>query len=103
MIGDILVFLIGQDKIEITEEIWKQRARAFGTKITELIFCPIYANLPIELQAKSFEPTPKGAWKVVHVTNIAETSLTIDGIKYVIDPGFVKVKSYNPKTGIESL
>ncbi|GAY56179.1 hypothetical protein CUMW_169880 [Citrus unshiu] len=102
-IGDILVFLTGQDEIETAEEILKQRTRGLGTKIAELIICPIYANLPTELQAKIFEPTPEGARKVVLATNIAETSLTIDGIKYVIDPGFAKVKSYNPKTGMESL
>ena len=55
------------------------------------------------LQAKIFEPTPPGARKVVLATNIAETSLTIDGIVYVIDPGFCKQKSYNPRTGMESL
>ncbi|XP_061343288.1 pre-mRNA-splicing factor ATP-dependent RNA helicase DEAH1-like [Gastrolobium bilobum] len=77
--------------------------RGLGTKIAELIICPIYANLPTELQAKIFEPTPEGARKVVLATNIAETSLTIDGIKYVVDPGFCKMKSYNPRTGIESL
>ncbi|KAK9226291.1 hypothetical protein WN943_011338 [Citrus x changshan-huyou] len=101
--GDILVFLTGQDEIERAEEILKQRTRGLGTKIAELIICPIYANLPTELQAKIFEPTPERARKVVLATNIAETSLTIDGIKYVIDPGFAKVKSYNPKTGMESL
>ncbi|CAK8536889.1 unnamed protein product [Lathyrus sativus] len=101
--GDILVFLTGQEEIETVEEILKYRMRAFEAKIGELIICPIYANLPTELQAKIFEPTPKGARKVVLATNIAETSLTIDGIKYVIDPGFCKMKSYNPKTGMESL
>ncbi|KAH7280386.1 hypothetical protein KP509_37G064800 [Ceratopteris richardii] len=68
-----------------------------------MIICPIYANLPSDLQAKIFEETPEGARKVVLATNIAETSLTIDGIKYVIDPGFCKQKSYNPRTGMESL
>ncbi|XP_027123535.1 pre-mRNA-splicing factor ATP-dependent RNA helicase DEAH1 [Coffea arabica] len=101
--GDILVFLTGQEEIETAEEILKQRTRGLGTKIAELIICPIYANLPTELQAKIFEPTPEGARKVVLATNIAETSLTIDGIKYVIDPGFCKMKSYNPRTGMESL
>ncbi|XP_031258562.1 pre-mRNA-splicing factor ATP-dependent RNA helicase DEAH1 isoform X3 [Pistacia vera] len=101
--GDILVFLTGQEEIETMEEILKHRTRGLGTKIAELIICPIYANLPTELQAKIFEPTPAGARKVVLATNIAETSLTIDGIKYVIDPGFAKVKSYNPRTGMESL
>lgn len=101
--GDILVFLTGQEEIETVEEILKHRTRGLGTKIAELIICPIYANLPTELQAKIFEPTPEGARKVVLATNIAETSLTIDGIRYVIDPGFCKIKSYNPRTGMESL
>ncbi|KAK2367200.1 pre-mRNA-splicing factor ATP-dependent RNA helicase DEAH1 [Trifolium repens] len=101
--GDILVFLTGQEEIETVEQILKHRVRGLGTKIAELIICPIYANLPTELQAKIFELTPEGARKVVLATNIAETSLTIDGIKYVIDPGFCKMKTYNPRTGIESL
>ncbi|KAL3617822.1 Pre-mRNA-splicing factor ATP-dependent RNA helicase DEAH1 [Castilleja foliolosa] len=101
--GDILVFFTGQEEIETAEEILKHRTRGLGTKIAELIICPIYANLPTEQQAKIFEPTPEGARKVVLATNIAETSLTIDGIKYVIDPGFSKMKSYNPRTGMESL
>ncbi|KAL8139986.1 hypothetical protein V2J09_006007 [Rumex salicifolius] len=101
--GDILVFLTGQEEIETAEEILKHRTRGLGTKIAELIICPIYANLPTDLQSKIFEPTPEGARKVVLATNIAETSLTIDGIKYVIDPGFSKMKSYNPRTGMEAL
>jgi pre-mRNA-splicing factor ATP-dependent RNA helicase DHX16 len=64
---------------------------------------PIYGNLPSDMQAKIFEPAPEGARKAVLATNIAETSLTIDGIVYVIDPGFSKQKSYNPRTGMESL
>ncbi|CAD6238916.1 unnamed protein product [Miscanthus lutarioriparius] len=94
--GDILVFLTGQEEIETVDEILKHRTRGLGTKISELIICPIYANLPTELQAKIFEPTPEGARKVVLATNIAETSLTIDGIKYVIDPGF---SSANQRVG----
>lgn len=101
--GDILVFLTGQEEIETVDEILKHRTRGLGTKIAELNICPIYANLPTELQAKIFEPTPEGSRKVVLATNIAETSLTIDGINYVVDPGFCKIKSYNPRTGMESL
>ena len=74
-----------------------------GARIKELLICPIYASLPSEQQAKIFEPTPKDARKVVIGTNIAETSLTIDGICYVIDTGFCKQKTYNPRSGIESL
>lgn len=55
------------------------------------------------MQAKIFEPTPVGARKVVLATNIAETSITIDGVVFVIDPGFVKQNSYNPRTGMSSL
>ncbi|CAI4215280.1 unnamed protein product [Parascedosporium putredinis] len=101
--GDILVFLTGQDEIEAAEQQLTDTARKLGNRIKELIICPIYANLPSELQAKIFEPTPEGARKVVLATNIAETSLTIDGIVYVIDPGFVKENVYNPATGMSNL
>ncbi|KAH9480275.1 Pre-mRNA-splicing factor ATP-dependent RNA helicase-like protein cdc28 [Psilocybe cubensis] len=101
--GDILVFLTGQEEIEACHENLQETARALGNKIKELIICPIYANLPSEMQAKIFEPTPDGARKVVLATNIAETSITIDGVVFVIDPGFVKQNSYNPRTGMSSL
>ncbi|KAL0942655.1 ATP-dependent RNA helicase DHX8 (helicase associated domain-containing protein) [Colletotrichum truncatum] len=101
--GDILVFLTGQDEIDSAEQQIADTAKKLGSRIKELVICPIYANLPSELQAKIFEPTPEGARKVVLATNIAETSLTIDGIVYVIDPGFVKENVYNPATGMENL
>ncbi len=102
-LGDILVFLTGQEEIETCEELLKERTKKLGSKIKELIIVPIYANLPSDMQAKVFEPTPRGARKVVLATNIAETSLTIDNIIYVIDPGFNKQNSYNARTGMESL
>ena len=102
-LGDILVFLTGQEEIETAQEILIERSRKFGSKIKELLIVPIYANLPSDLQAKVFEPTPPNARKVVLATNIAETSLTIDNIIYVIDPGFNKQNSYNARTGMESL
>ena len=101
--GDILVFCTGQEEIETAEEVIKQRIKGMKGKVPELVVAPIYASLPSDLQAKIFEPAPPGGRKVVLATNIAETSLTIDGIKYVIDPGFCKQKSYNPRTGMESL
>lgn len=102
-LGDILVFLTGQDEIETAAEALQVRTRGLGTRLGELIVAPIYATLPSDLQAKIFEPTPPGARKVVLATNIAETSVTIPGIVYVIDPGYCKQKGYNPKTGMESL
>ncbi|XP_071097598.1 pre-mRNA-splicing factor ATP-dependent RNA helicase DHX16-like [Haliotis cracherodii] len=101
--GDILVFLTGQEEIETAQEMLTERTRKLGSKIKELVILPIYSNLPSEMQAKIFEPTPPGGRKVILATNIAETSLTIDGIIYVIDPGFCKMKSYNARTGMESL
>ncbi|KAA8652311.1 putative mRNA splicing factor RNA helicase (Cdc28) [Aspergillus tanneri] len=101
--GDVLVFLTGQEEIEAAEQSLQETARKLGGKIPEMIICPIYANLPSELQTKIFEPTPPKARKVVLATNIAETSLTIDGIVYVIDPGFAKENVFNPRTGMESL
>ncbi|KAK3746392.1 hypothetical protein QZH41_018203 [Actinostola sp. cb2023] len=101
--GDVLVFLSGQEEIETAQELLQERTRKLGSKIKELLILPIYSTLPSDLQAKIFEPTPPGARKVILATNIAETSLTINGIIYVIDPGFCKQKSYNPRTGMESL
>lgn len=101
--GDILVFLTGQDEIEAAELQLTETAKKLGNRVKELIICPIYANLPSDLQSKIFEPTPNGARKVVLATNIAETSLTIDGITYVIDPGYVKENVYNPATGMSNL
>ncbi|CAA9997872.1 unnamed protein product [Nesidiocoris tenuis] len=102
-LGDILVFLTGQEEIETCQEILSDRVRRLGTRVKELLILPVYANLPSDLQAKIFEPTPPGARKVVLATNIAETSLTIDNIIYVIDPGFCKQNNFNSRTGMESL
>jgi len=59
--------------------------------------------MPSEMQNRIFLPAPDGARKVIISTNIAEASVTIDGIYYVIDPGFSKVKVFNPKLGMDSL
>ncbi|XP_069948968.1 ATP-dependent RNA helicase DHX8 isoform X2 [Cherax quadricarinatus] len=101
--GDVLVFLTGQEEIDTACEILYERMKALGSDVPELIILPVYSALPSEMQTRIFEPAPPGSRKVVIATNIAETSLTIDGIYYVVDPGFVKQKVYNPKTGMDSL
>jgi ATP-dependent RNA helicase DHX8/PRP22 len=68
-----------------------------------LIVLPVYSALPSELQSKIFDPAPKGKRKCVIATNIAEASLTIDGIYYVVDPGFCKIKIFNSKLGMDTL
>jgi len=101
--GDILVFLPGQDEIEELQKEVEAQVKRLGSKIKELLIRPIYANLPTDMQAKVFDPTPPGARKVVIATNIAETSLTIDGIVFVVDPGYCKQNRFSSKTGIETL
>ncbi|KAI5965146.1 uncharacterized protein KGF55_001366 [Candida pseudojiufengensis] len=103
--GDILVFLTGQEEIEklenqLNESIFKLKDQLEDKK---MIVCVIYANLPNDLQYKIFEPTPPNTRKIILATNIAETSITINGISYVIDSGYVKQNEYNPTSGMESL
>eukprot|EP00892_Ulva_mutabilis_P006507 jgi/Ulvmu1/4228/UM191_0001.1 len=111
--GDVLVFLTGEEEIEdacrkITREIETLQA-APNSKVGPVKVLPLYSTLPPKQQQRIFEDapaaTPGGAAgrKVVVSTNIAETSLTIDGIVYVIDPGFSKQKVYNPRARVESL
>jgi ATP-dependent RNA helicase DHX8/PRP22 len=77
--------------------------KKLGDDAPELIVVPVYSALPTEMQSRIFEPAPPGSRKCVIATNIAEASLTIDGIFYVVDPGFSKVKVFNPKLGIVTL
>lgn len=101
--GDILLFLTGQEEIDTACEVLFERVKALGPQVPELIILPVYAALPSEMQSRIFDPAPPGARKVVIATNIAETSITIDGIYYVIDPGFAKQNAYDPKLGMDSL
>ncbi|KAF9126717.1 DEAH-box ATP-dependent RNA helicase prp22 [Mortierella sp. 14UC] len=101
--GDILLFLTGQEEIDTAAEILYERMKALGPMVPELIVLPVYSALPSEMQSRIFEPTPPGARKVVIATNVAETSITIDGIYYVVDPGFVKQNAYDAKLGMDSL
>ncbi|KUI57489.1 Pre-mRNA-splicing factor ATP-dependent RNA helicase prp22 [Cytospora mali] len=101
--GDILVFLTGQEEIDTACEVLYERMKALGPNVPELIILPVYSALPSEMQSRIFDPAPPGSRKVVLATNIAETSITIDGIYYVVDPGFVKQNAYDPKLGMDSL
>jgi len=101
--GDILVFLTGSEEIDTSCEILHERMKALGPAVPELVVLPVYSALPSEMQSRIFEPAPPGGRKVVIATNIAETSITIDQIYYVIDPGFVKQNAYDPKLGMDSL
>lgn len=101
--GDILLFLTGQEEIDSACRILTERMARLGDEAPELMALPVYSSLPAEKQGRIFEPTPVGSRKCVVATNIAEASLTIDGIYYVVDPGFAKIKCFNPKLGMDSL
>ncbi|RLO02512.1 hypothetical protein DYB28_001265, partial [Aphanomyces astaci] len=98
--GDILVFMTGQEDIEATCYVLAERmGRVDGAP--PLMVLPMYSQLPADLQAKIFDASD--IRKCIVSTNIAETSLTVDGIRYVIDAGFCKIKVYNPKIGMDAL
>jgi len=102
--GDILLFLTGQEEIDTAAQILHERMKALEqNNPPPLIILPVYSALPSEMQTMIFEPAPPGCRKCVIATNIAEASLTIDGIYYVVDPGMAKQKCYNAKTGMDSL
>lgn len=103
--GDILLFLTGEDEIEtacnrISLEVSTLQSQK---KATPIMCVPLYSTLPPHMQQKIFAPAPAGGRKVVVSTNIAETSITIDGVVYVVDPGFSKQKVFNPRVRVESL
>ncbi len=81
----------------------QERLEHLGDGVPPLLILPIYSQLPSDLQAKIFDKAPNGMRKCIVSTNIAETSLTIDGILYVIDSGYCKLKVYNPKMGMDAL
>ncbi|KVH97857.1 DNA/RNA helicase, DEAD/DEAH box type, N-terminal [Cynara cardunculus var. scolymus] len=105
--GDILIFMTGQDEIEATcyalSERMEQLVASTRQAVSNLLILPIYSQLPADLQAKIFEKPEDGARKCIVATNIAETSLTVDGIFYVIDTGYGKMKVYNPRMGMDAL
>ncbi|KAG2757921.1 P-loop containing nucleoside triphosphate hydrolase protein [Suillus brevipes Sb2] len=112
--GDILVFLTGEEEIEDACRKIKLEAddliNSDPESVGPLICIPLYSSLSPQQQQRIFDPPPKGSSpdsppgrKVVVSTNIAESSLTIDGIVYVVDPGFSKQSVYNPRIRVESL
>ncbi|CAD5225787.1 unnamed protein product [Bursaphelenchus okinawaensis] len=107
--GDILLFLTGQEEIEEACKRIQREIQNVGPDAGAMNCIPLYSTLPPNLQQRIFDPPPADkpnggiGRKCVISTNIAETSLTIDGIVFVIDPGFSKQKVYNPRIRVESL
>ncbi|KDD71897.1 hypothetical protein H632_c4208p0, partial [Helicosporidium sp. ATCC 50920] len=107
--GDVLVFLTGEEEIEDACRKISNEVEQLGETAGPVTVFPLYSSLPPAQQQRIFEQAPAGraggppGRKIIVSTNIAETSLTIDGIVYVIDPGFAKQKVYNPRIRVESL
>lgn len=94
--GDILVFLPGQGEIKSAEKILRSR-------FPDYAIVPLYGQLPYSAQQKAIFPDPQHRRKIVLSTDIAETSLTIEGVKVVIDSGYAKSSKYDPKSGLSRL
>ncbi|XP_056139272.1 probable ATP-dependent RNA helicase DHX40 [Lampris incognitus] len=108
--GDILVFLTGQSEIEKACDMLYEKAEAIDYRydvqdqtVDGLLILPLYGAMPTDQQRQIFQPPPPGIRKCVVATNIAATSLTINGIKYIIDSGFVKQLNHKSRVGMDIL
>jgi ATP-dependent RNA helicase DDX35 len=120
--GDILIFLTGQEECERAVAMLEEEDRkGFGGKegrkkesgergrleeearVLRLAPCALYAGMPAAGQLAAFSPAPRGRRKVVAATNVAETSVTLEGVVFVVDCMHAKQRSYDPATGLESL
>ncbi|AZC84705.1 ATP-dependent helicase HrpB [Pseudomonas chlororaphis] len=97
--GSVLVFLPGQAEIR---RVHQQLADAVGER-PEILLCPLHGELDLAAQRAAIEPAPPGQRKVVLATNIAETSLTIDGVRVVVDAGLARVPRFDPGSGMTRL
>eukprot|EP01022_Parablepharisma_sp_SALTPOND_P028529 TRINITY_DN71103_c5_g1_i1.p3 TRINITY_DN71103_c5_g1~~TRINITY_DN71103_c5_g1_i1.p3 ORF type:complete len:627 (+),score=67.27 TRINITY_DN71103_c5_g1_i1:11580-13460(+) len=104
--GDILVFLTGFEECEQAVQLCYhklEKLKNLGKPVPSMMIVPLYGAMQSEEQSLAFEKPPPNCRKIVFATNIAETSLTVNGVAFVIDSGYVKQKQYNPKTGMDTL
>ena len=101
--GDILIFMTGREEIDAVLQMVADRTASLHPQSQRILSLPLYAGLTSEQQLYVFEPAPENTRKVIISTNIAESSVTIDRIIYVIDCGFVKLRAFNPLSGTEAL
>ncbi|BBP79529.1 ATP-dependent helicase [Pseudomonas sp. Ost2] len=97
--GSLLVFLPGQAEIR---RVYQQLEESLGGR-ADILLCPLHGELDLSAQRAAIEPAPAGKRKVVLATNIAETSLTIDGVRVVIDAGLARVPRFDPGSGMTRL
>lgn len=103
MPGDILVFLTGQEAVESLEKLVEEYALGMGPELPKLLVLPLFAALPQKAQQRVFQPAPHKTRKVIIATNIAETSVTVSGVRFVVDCGKAKTKHFRTRLGLDSL
>ncbi|KAK8221863.1 Salivary acidic proline-rich phosphoprotein 1/2 [Zalaria obscura] len=103
MPGDILVFLTGQDTVQSLQKLVEEYAATLTEDFPKLLVLPLFAALPQAAQQRIFEPAPRNTRKLILATNIAETSITVGGVRFVIDCGKAKIKQYRNRLGLDSL
>ncbi|KAJ3061777.1 ATPdependent RNA helicase, partial [Podochytrium sp. JEL0797] len=101
--GDILIFLTGKEEVETAVSLINEMAKSTKTTARTLRAIPLHGHLSLTDQSLAFDPFPPPLRKVIVSTNIAEASVTLPGVKHVIDSGLVKLKAYNPTLGLETL
>lgn len=103
MPGDILVFLTGQETVEALEHLVDEYAMGMDPALPRVQVLPLFAALPQAAQQRVFVPAPPRTRKIILATNIAETSVTVSGVRYVVDCGKAKVKQFRARLGLDSL
>ena len=101
--GDMLVFLTGQETVETLERLVDEHEKDMRADVPKLLILPLFAALPQDAQQAVFQPTPPRTRKIILATNIAETSVTVPGVRFVIDCGKAKIKHFRSEIGLESL
>ncbi|KAL4878970.1 P-loop containing nucleoside triphosphate hydrolase protein [Aspergillus karnatakaensis] len=101
--GDILVFLTGQETVEALEHLVNEYATGMDPALPKIQVLPLFAALPQVAQQRVFQPAPPRTRKIILATNIAETSVTVSGVRYVVDCGKAKIKQFRTRLGLDSL
>lgn len=103
MPGDILVFLTGQETIQSLQKLVEEYAQSLTKDYPRILVLPLFAALPQHAQQRIFDRPPPNTRKVILSTNIAETSVTVPGVRFVVDTGKAKVKKFHNRLGLDSL
>eukprot|EP00126_Sphaerothecum_destruens_P002332 Sdes_comp15764_c0_seq1m4827 len=102
-VGDILAFLTGQEEVEFVVSTLQEKYPSKQNYKSKVVVYPLYASLRPAEQERIFSRLPPNTRKIIIATNVAETSITIPNIGYIVDCGFVKIPIYSPQNGMESL